>query len=403
MGTRSGCRIARAVGLIPLLWLTFASAAYPVEWSGNLAVETRFFPSTAQWPEQRNEGLSLSFQPELRHRWRDGDRGLTFIPFFRVDSLDKERTHADIRELSYLHLTDGWEIRAGIDKVFWGVAESQHLVDIVNQTDLIENIDGEDKLGQPMLRVTRVLEQGALDLFLLPWFRERTFPGVTGRLRTPLVVDTDQARYESDREEGRPDYALRWSHTRGAVDLALSWFAGTAREPELIPGAKDGAPVLIPYYPLLRQAGLEFQYTGEAWLWKLEAVHRETEREKYRAAVGGFEYTFVGIRDTPLDLGLLAEYHYDSRRSRASSPLQDDLFIGARLTFNDAQSTEILVGGILDLHQGSRSFRLEASRRIGQSYKLAIEGQLFADIDPDDPLAAFATDDFIRIELIRYF
>ena len=173
--------------LLPALSIIFASAAYPLDWSGNLAVEARLFPSAAQWSEQKNGGLSLSFQLELRHQWHDGKRGLTFIPFLRVDSMDEERTHADIRELKYLHVADGWEIRAGIDKVFWGVTESQHLVDIVNQTDLIENIDGEDKLGQPMVRVTRVLGNGAIDLFLLPWFRERTFPGSKGRLRTPLV------------------------------------------------------------------------------------------------------------------------------------------------------------------------------------------------------------------------
>ncbi|WP_207787516.1 hypothetical protein [Candidatus Thiosymbion oneisti] len=394
--------------LLPALSITLASAAYPLDWSGNLAVEARIFPSAARWSEQKNSGLSLSFQPELRHQWHDGKRGLTFIPFLRIDSTDEERTHADIREFKYLHVADGWEIRAGIDKVFWGVTESQHLVDIVNQTDLIENIDGEDKLGQPMVRVTRVLGNGAIDLFLLPWFRERTFPGAEGRLRTPLVVDTDRARYESDLEQRHFDYALRWNQTIGPVDAALSWFHGTARAPDLVPdtqagATQNGASGLIPYYPLLRQAGLEFQYTGEAWLWKLEAVHRETKGKDYRAAVGGFEYTFVGIHDTQLDLGVLAEYNYDSRRLDASSPFQNDLFIGTRLTFNDTQSSELLAGGFFDLDYHSRSFRVEASRRIGQSYKLSVEGQLFLDMASRDPLAAFAADDFIRIELTRYF
>jgi len=389
--------------LLPAFLMAVASAAYPVEWSGNLAVELRTFPSAAQWPEQKNNGLSLSFQPELRRRWNDGKRGVSFIPFFRVGSMDEERTHADIRELKYLHVTKDWEIHVGIDKVFWGVTESQHLVDIINQTDLIENIDGEDKLGQPMVRVVRVLENGSIDFFLLPWFRERTFPGVKGRLRTPLVVATDRARYEPGAEQKHLDYALRWNRTISAVDAALSWFNGTARAPELLPGTKHGAAVLIPYYPQLRQAGLEFQYTGEAWLWKLEAAYRDTKKESYRAAVGGFEYTFIGIRNTPLDLGVLAEYHYDSRRLAASSPLQDDLFIGTRLTFNDTQSSELLAGGIFDLDRSGKSFRVEASRRIGQNYKLSLEGQFFSGIVPRDPLAAFRADDFIRIELTRYF
>jgi len=390
--------------LLPVLLITLASTAYSLDWSGNLAVEARIFPSDARWFEQKDDDLSLSFQPELRHRWNDGRQGFAFIPFLRVDGMDEERTHADIRELNYLHVADGWELRVGIDKVFWGVTESQHLVDIINQTDLIENIDGEDKLGQPMVRITRVLGNGAIDFFLLPWFRERTFPGIEGRLRTPLAVDTDRARYESDAEERHLDYSLRWNQTMGAIDAALSWFHGTARDPDLRPDYTwGGKPVLIPHYPLLRQVGLEFQYTGEVWLWKLEAVHRNTKGKDFHAAVGGFEYTFVGVNDTPLDLGLLAEYHYDTRRLDESSPFQNDLFIGTRLTFNDTQSSEVLVGGILDLDYDSRSFRLEASRRIGQSYKLSIEGQLFLNMASRDSLAVFAADDFLRIELTRYF
>ena len=44
----------------------------------------------------------------------------------------------------------------GVRRVFWGVAESNHLVDVINQTDAIENPDQEDKLGQPMLNLAYV-------------------------------------------------------------------------------------------------------------------------------------------------------------------------------------------------------------------------------------------------------
>ena len=57
---------------------------------------------------------------------------------------------------------------------------------------------------------------------------------------------------------------------------------------------------------------------------------------------GGFEYTFVGIMDTALDLGVLSEYHYDDRDELSMSIFQDDIAIGARLAFNDVQSSEAL-------------------------------------------------------------
>lgn len=386
--------------IAPFLMLTVVSVAQAADWSGHVALEARIFPEAAQWEMQKDSGASLSFQPEFRHQWNDGDNGFTFISFFRIDSMDEERTHADIRELSFLHVMKGWELRAGISKVFWGVTESVHLVDIINQTDLVENVDSEDKLGQPMLRVTRVFDSGAVDLFVMPWFRERPFAGINGRLRTPLVVDSTLATYESPSQEEHVDYAVRWNQSVDNIDFALSWFDGTSRDPELVP---LNTQTLAPYYPQLQQAGLELQYTGDAWLWKLEAAHRETSMESYYAATGGFEYTFVGINDTALDLGVIGEYLYDSRDLNSVSPFQNDLFVGARLTFNDVQSTELLAGAIVDLDNQSKTFRIEASRRLGQNYKLTVEGQLFADIDANDPMAAFQQDSFVQLELARYF
>ena len=75
--------------------------------------------------------------------------------------------------------------------------ESRHRVDYINQTDGVEDVDGEDKLGQPMLNLGLQRDWGDLNFFYLPYFRERTFPGTKGRLRAPLVVDTDRARYEA--------------------------------------------------------------------------------------------------------------------------------------------------------------------------------------------------------------
>jgi len=371
-----------------------------------VALEGRWFPNPGQFPGQEDGGVSLALQPEYRYQWRDATRGFTFIPFVRLDSQDDERTHADIRELMFLAVEDAWELRAGIGKVFWGVTESQHLVDVINQTDLVERLDGEEKLGQPMLRLTRVEGAGSLDLFVLPYFRERTFPGENGRFRTPLVVDTDQASYESQDQQRHVDWAVRWRHYVGNLDYGVYWFDGTSRDPQLLPGAKGSEPVLTPYYPLMRQAGLDAQYTGEAWLWKLEAVHRDYRDPKwpdFQAAVGGFEYTFVGVADSVADLGVLLEYNWDSRGEDAGRFLQDDLFAGARLTFNDAASSEVLAGLFWDLDYDSLSFRVEASRRLGDSVKLSLEAQWFGDIPDADPMSAYRDDDYLQLEIARYF
>lgn len=373
-------------------------------WSGQLAAEARWFGASAAHPGQEGSGLSLALQPEYYRAWDEGRQSVLFAPYLRLDSRDAERSHGDIRELAWIRASRDWELRLGIRKVFWGVTESQHLVDIINQTDLVENPDGEDKLGQPMVNLALIRDWGTLDLFLLPGFRERSFPGVEGRLRPPLPVDADQPVYESSREEKRVDLALRWSHYIGPLDIGLSHFHGTSREPRLLPGLDGGGnAVLVPHYDLIHQTGLSLQYIGGDWLWKLETIRREGQGDTFTAAVGGFEYTRVGLRDSVVDLGLLLEYSFDDRGKVAPNPFENDLFLGTRWVFNDVDGTEVLAGLFLDLDHHGRLYNLEASRRIGNAWRVTAELRVWQAFPATDPLHAFQADDYLMLELARYF
>jgi len=279
------------------------------EFSGYIAAESRIFLKDPLLNAQERDSASVAAKPEYYYEWDSGS-SFTFVPFARLDNADKERSHFDIRELNYLYLSQNWEMRIGIGKVFWGATEFVHLADIINQTDLVESITEEDKLGQPMLRLSRIMDDGSLDFFVLPYFRERTFPGIAGRFRSPLVVDTDHPSYESSDKEKHVDYALRLNKTLDDFDVGLSYFDGTSRQPTFRQGLNNGQPVLIPHYPLMQQLGLDLQYTGEEIIWKLEALTRRFDDSRikdYSAAVGGFEYTIPGVTKGGGDLGLLAE------------------------------------------------------------------------------------------------
>ena len=201
--------------LLAIISITLSFSASAGQWSGYLGAEFRYFPQDARDSRQHDENLSLLFEPEFYHEWDKGTQSLAFVPFFRLDQNDSERSHIDIRELTWLKAAESWEIRIGFRKVFWGVTEFQHLVDIINQTDLVENIDTEDKLGQPMINLALINDWGTVDLFVLPYFRERTFPGTEGRLRTQLVVDEGLSKFESSAKEKHVDLAIRYSHYFG--------------------------------------------------------------------------------------------------------------------------------------------------------------------------------------------
>jgi hypothetical protein len=421
--------------LVALLVLPSLAAGW--EFRGETGLEGRYFTQASPYEAaDYSTNSSLYLKGEVFHEWNNRDDQFIFIPYARVDENDSERTHADIRELSWIHVGSGWESRVGIRKVFWGVTEGRHLVDIINQTDLVDQVDGEEKLGQPMLNLSTVRDWGIVDLFVLPGFRERTYAGEEGRPRTPLPV-SDHARYESGAEDKRVDVAFRYQqYFNNGLELALSHFSGTSREPLLLPEALSpqqlqsllltgslpagSDPELVPLYNVIDQTGLELQYLNNGWLWKLEAITRSGQGDRFTALDGGFEYTQVGVLDSAADLGWLLEYLWEDRDELLASPFQDDVLLATRFTFNDVASTEILAGVIYDLENDEKAINLESSRRFGNNLKASLEARFYTDTAKplsaselylsalqgraENPgLSPVSRSDFIQAEVVYYF
>ncbi len=442
-------RAARYLVALTAIWLAASAVAVEAhaefeivarELSGRVSLEGRAFPKTGIDASQRSYTTGFVVEPKLYLEEAEGS-SFTLVPFFRYDSVDSVRTHWDLREayaLLYGELGEGeWEVRLGVDRVFWGVAESQHLVDIINQIDFLEHPNGEVKLGQPMVHVTWTGDWGTLEFFGLPYHRPRIYPGRGGRLRFAGLVDRDRVEYESGSEEWHPDFAARYSHSFGPLDIGLSVFDGTSREATLICvpptcGAAAVPWVFIPYYAQIRQFGLDAQLTLDAWLFKFEAMHRSGERnplgretayrtallqgggfddlvgtlreEEYVAAVVGGEYTFYSVFGSTADVGLLAEWNYDERGRRAlprrqPMTLDNDFFLGAHVAFNDVESTEITAAFLTDASRDTRSLGVEFDRRLFDQWSLHAEANLILSIDPLDVQYVGRRDGFYEFHL----
>lgn len=408
-------------GLRPVRWLigvclfvslvVGARPVWAVEADFELGFESRLFANQG-FAGQNNQSQSLSARGEFVFETGEHSQ-LVFAPFARVDSEDDKRTHADVRELFWSALGDRWEFSLGMKQVFWGVAEFNHLVDVINQTDLVENVDGEDKLGQPMAQLTLVRDWGTIDLFAMTGFRERSFPGRDGRFRLPFVVDTDAARYQADSEAAHIDLAIRWSQQFDALDIGIYHFSGTGRAPNLIPESRSGRLVaLVPEYVLIDQTGLDAQYQAGNWAFKLESIHRRGQGDQFMAATAGTEYTLVGVLGSQLDLGLVAEYFYDERNELAFDTLfEHDYAVGLRLGFNDASDSQALIGVIRDKETAETVVSVEASRQLGDNFSIAVEGRIFTgseDLETESPQSWFAEteraaflekEDYLQVEL----
>lgn len=367
---------------------------------GSVALEQRFFPESALSPRQTDRQTSLYAEPEFYAE--SGDLAFLARPFLRWDSEDDERRYIDAHELLVRFTRPNWELNAGVGEVFWGQMESINPVDIINQRDYRETVDGKTKLGQPMVNLNLWRDWGTTSVYLLPYFRERPFSGPEGRLRPAWPVNQDRALYEDPDEERALDWAARWSRSLGRWDLGLSWFDGTDREPLLLPRPNENR--LQPYYRQLRQVGLDALYIRGAWIWKLEAAHRDRRDEDFVKAVAGFERTLYGVLDSQKDLGLLLEYQRDTRSGESEPLNQNDLFLGARLVFNDMAGTEILVAVTQDLDRDSSHYTyLKSSGRLNARWTWELRGWWFDADEPADPLYGYRRDDFIQASLQFHF
>jgi hypothetical protein len=275
-------------------------------------------------------------------------------------------------------------------------------VDIINQTDALKSFDGEEKLGQPMVQFSWFSSNwGSLDLFYLPYHRKRGFAGEKGRFRFSSVLEADAIGYESDKEEWHPDFAARWKHYIGVLDIGLSYFSGNGREPYF---EFDDRGNIKAFYPLVDQLGLDFQITAGAVLLKFESIYRKAEQQEFFAMDAGFEYTFSNVNNNGLDIGVLGEYLFDERDDWALSGLQNDIFYGSRIAFNDTQDTSILGGGIYDLDTLTHLFTVEATRRLANGLVCSIEGRIFSGVSDEELfLLFFKQDSYCSITLYKYF
>jgi hypothetical protein len=379
------------------------SVAGEWDFTGFVGVDSQAFWQDGRYPNQDNDyDLSLLLQPEFYWRSQDGSQRVSVVGFARADLQDNERSHGDLRQAYWAFESDNWDITVGINKVFWGVTESRHLVDVINQTDLVEDVDQEDKLGQPMINLNLQRDYGRFELYALPWFRERTFPGVDGRFRPALPIDDNSPIYESSAEESHLDFAIRYSHYIGDVDIGAHLFEGTTREPYFVVAPEGDR--LLPAYDQMTQVGVDLQYTRDAWLWKFESIARDTRSDSFLAAVGGFEHTFYGVRNSAADIGVLLEYNYDGRDTHAApTPFDNDVFVGTRLALNDASDTSVLAGMVIDTSTQELFFNVEAERRFGDNLSAELRVRAFGNSEPNEALYAFERDDYVQLRLSWYY
>ena len=372
---------------------------------GDITLQQDGFLQNSQFVGQRNQhGPLAEISPEFIWQSDTTSDRVIINPFLALSTTDSAQNRFDLRRASYLTLGDEYEFEIGVSQIFWGVTESRHLVDIVNQTDFLGNLEGEDKLGQPMVLIGRDTEYGYFQGFVMPYFRERQFPNTQSRLRFGTVIDGNDAYYVNGAGQYHPDVALRYENNFDEIDLGVHYFYGTDREP-LFRGVASASGInVIPVYDTIHRTGIDIQYTSGGWLLKGEGIAVKGHGDMFYAASAGFEYSFYGVNDSDWDIGLLAEYHYDDRDNLAPISFYDnDAFVGMRVVPNDTQDTELLAGLLYDTNNQGNIWSLEASRRLTNNVKISLDGKIYEKLSDPSGFGFLNNEDLVRLRLSYYF
>jgi hypothetical protein len=313
-------------------------------------------------------------------------------------------SRASVQELSWSLTRPFLDLRVGVDQVFWGVTEFAHLVDVVNQSDVVEDPFGETKLGQPMLRAEVPLPLGTFTALVTPYFMERRFPDGGEPLRAAPPLGLGPARFEARNARMHLDWALRYALQRGPLDLGVSHFRGTSRDPRFVVTLDPRlGPQAFAAYDLIEQTGLDAQLTLNAWAFKLELASRVASRRTNAYAVG-IERTISGVAGTPADLIIALEYVRDQRTPTAVPGfLDDDVSLGVRVALNDVRSTDGKLGVIVDRARHSEAWAAELGSRIAQQWRISAAARVFRHVSARDPLRLLDSDSYLELALTHYF
>lgn len=374
--------------------------------TGELAASAWTFRDPGQLSGQA-DGLffpMLEGQMRFDYSWNNEHDRLTLQPYGRWD-IRTDRDLIDLQDAYYLHTDEQWDGLLGVQTVFWGVTEARHLVNIINQVDGLGDVDEEDRLGQPMVNVNLFSPRfGNLGLYSLLGFREREFPSAEDRLRTPMIVAEDKAQFEEDGFARHSALAMRYSNVLAlddvSMDVAVSYFYGTGREPRLVPSGQ----MLVPFYDMIHQVGIEGLAVWNDWQFKYEGIWRTQADEEFSAGVAGVEYTIPGFFNTSADIGILGEYLFDDRSQAMPPTLFDrDVFAGLRVSVNNENNSYLLAGVVMDTQDSEKVFRLEYSQRLMDELLLEIEGRAFIGFDEDELGYDPNQDSFILTRLRTFF
>lgn len=369
-------RLLILVAFTASLW---ADITEEIDFRGNIGPEYQYYHNKPDGKYSENTGIAAELESVY-----DGEYWYvkSWMKGF-VDSKEDERDFLRLDELFAMYRADEWEAALGRRIFFWGALEVYNPVDILNPQDtLYDPFDPDAKKGVNTATYSHFFEESQLDVLI----KAGEAGSSIGDEDSPYNLYSVYFNPELSTSHGTdtPGIYLKYSGSTDwdyPLDYAFAFTHGYDNQRYLFLNADS---------ELQERAYRANKYlmwhtwVVDATLLKLESSYTDVLDDEN---VGDYWQLGLGMEHTleqlfsGNDLGLIAEYYTYNQsedsllgRDALSNIFQNDLFLGLRLTLNDASSTEIVGGGIFDLnHHDEQTFYVEAQRRIFDHFMLEMD------------------------------
>lgn len=336
--------------------------------AGNFDYETYQYPKTPLFPGQieQNHALRLDFRSEARigENWR-----FALAPFARYDFMDGRQNAIRLNEAWIEYSTENWDFRIGNQIFTWGQMESVNRIDVLNPRDFRDDVIEPGKIGIPAALFRLKFDNSDLSAYALPYYITDSFPGPDHfySLSGGLPIRQPEERFEDQ-------WAIRYFHAGDGFDFALSWANVVERLPIYDMNETETRLIGTPYKS--NRLGFEFTKVIESLIIKGEGFYRFPETKLLKPGffyTAGLEYTFPAIIGLS-DLTLFTEYFGTVGNGQVRFQiLENSLFTGFRLTFNDLARQELEVGAINNFEPaGTWLMRARYARNIVEQVRFEL-------------------------------
>lgn len=371
---------------ISLVLFLFSSLNAEFEVSGHFDLEMQQFLDR---PDDKNKNAFTAKQIlELEYRkddWTLFSRGYAQEAYYDLtDDQKTERTFARLDEFYAKYDFDEDSIKIGKSIEFWGALELRNIVDGFNPVDFRDDLFANNKLGVWNVNFSHYTESGEISLILKCAEQDQKMAEYPYVYYFFPKETTYYSSLETEESPYRPSVYLKYSgstDTEYALDYAFIYENGydSQRYYELnqLTGAfRQHAYIvnkLMSYNTLV---------VGSALI-KLEALYAKVDKNPYVGdyshIAAGIEYTLENVYESA-SLGLIAEYYrYDTFEDDKYNDLQlfesmqNDLFIGARYSFNNTNDASLIGGGIFDAEYNEEVYYIKFESRFMEEYKVAFD------------------------------